>query len=166
MSLPQSRELVAIHTQARDIARKSGRTPSTAQLLLALFTVPNRAAVFLTDRNITVDALLEALRSFPDEDPEILGRSTRIARGSGAEAVNSLHLLASLVRESSSHAYRLLEETGVEVSVVRTAVMSYATGSRTLPRRFVESGAAHASDLLSAHPDMAERIAVWLAQRL
>lgn len=69
MSLPRSRELVAIQTQARDIARKTGRTPSTAQLLLALFTVPNRAAVFLTDRNITVDALLAALRSYPEEEP-------------------------------------------------------------------------------------------------
>ena len=141
MSLPRSRELVAIYTQARDIARKSGRHASTAHLLLALFTVPNRAAVFLTDRNITVDALLEALRSYPEEAPEVLDRveqrSIRIAAGSGADAVNSLHLLAALVRESSSHAYRLLEDTGAEVSVVRTAVMSYATGSRSLPRRFV-----------------------------
>ncbi len=27
-------------------------------------------------------------------------------------------------------------------------------------------GARHATDILEAHPDMAERIAVWLAQRL
>ncbi len=143
MSIPRSRELVAIQTQARDIARKAGRTPSTAQLLLALFTVPNRAAIFLTDRNITVDALLEALGTYPDEEPELLERvetrGDRIAKGSGAEAVNSLHLLAALVREASSHAYRLLEDTGVEVAVVRTAVMSYATGSRSLPRRFVDN---------------------------
>ena len=143
MSLPRSRELVAIYTQARDIARKAGRAASTAHLLLALFTVPNRAAVFLTDRSITVDALLEAMRSYPGEPSEVLerveGRSSRIASGSGAESVNSLHLLASLVRETSSHAYRLLEDTGVEVAVVRTAVMSYATGSRSLPRRFIDA---------------------------
>ena len=149
MSIPRSRELVAIQTQARDIARKTGRTPSTAQLLLALFTVPNRAAIFLTDRNITVDALLDALRTLPDEDPEILerveSRSLRIARGSGAESVNSLHLLAALVREACSHAYRLLDETGVEVAVVRTAVMSYATGSRSLPRRFLDNDVVHAT---------------------
>ncbi len=146
MSLPQSRELVAIYTQARDIGRKSGRRSSTAHLLLALFTVPNRAAVFLTDRSITVDALLEALRSYPEEESAVLERveqrSARIAVGSGAESVNSLHLLAALVRESSSQAYRLLEDTGVDVSVVRTAVMSYATGSRSLPRRFTHGGPA------------------------
>lgn len=149
MSIPRSRELVAVQTQARDIARKTGRTPSTAQLLLALFTVPNRAAIFLTDRNITVDALLSALRSYPDEESEILerveSRSERIARGSGAETLNSLHLLAALVREASSHAYRLLDDTGVDVAVVRTAVMSYATGSRSLPRRFLDSEVVHAT---------------------
>lgn len=149
MSLPRSRELVAIHTQARDIARKSGRPASSAHLLLALFTVPNRAAVFLTDRNITVDALLEALRDYAHEDKGVLerveSRATRIATGSGAESINSLHLLAALVRESSSHAYRLLDDTGVEVSVVRTAVMSYATGSRSLPRRFIDAEVVHAS---------------------
>ncbi len=113
---------------------------SSAHLLLALFTVPNRAAVFLEDRNITVDSLLEVLERLPDESHDLLERvsqrSGRIAAGSQADSVNSLHLLAALVRENRSHAYTLLDETGANVSAVRASVMSYATGSRTIPRRF------------------------------
>lgn len=140
MSLPRSRELTSIFGQAEDIAQKSGRHLSSAHLLLALFTVPNRAAVFLEDRNITVDALLEVLEGLPSEDDSVLERvsqrSGRIAAGSQADAVNSLHLLAALVREKRSHAFQLLDETGANVSAVRASVMSYATGSRTIPRRF------------------------------
>jgi ATP-dependent Clp protease ATP-binding subunit ClpC len=140
MSLPRSRELSSIFGQAQDIADKSGRELTSAHLLLALFTVPNRAAVFLEDRNITVDSLLEVLERLPDEPDELLDRVTqrsgRIAVGSQADAINSLHLLAALVRENRSHAYTLLDETGANVSAIRASVMSYATGSRTIPRRF------------------------------
>ncbi len=138
MSLPLSRELGTVLDEAADIASRVNQALSSAHLLLALFTVPNRAAVFLEDRDVTVDRLLDKLGSISEEAPSILERvyerGERIASGSRAEAVTSLHLLAALVRESSSHAVRLLEDVGINVSAIRASVMSYATGSQPLPR--------------------------------
>ncbi len=138
MSTPRDRELVSIYTQANDIARKCDRSLSTAHLLLALFTVPNQAAIFLEDRFITVDSLLAHSKGMQEEPDGITerveSRSVRIARGSQAERVGSLHLLAALVRESASQAYQLLTRHGANVSAIRASVMSYATGSRTLTR--------------------------------
>ncbi|QDG54184.1 AAA family ATPase [Persicimonas caeni] len=140
MSLPLSRELGDVIDEANDIADRVEQTLSSAHLLLALFTVPNRAAVFLEDRNVTVDKLLEKLSGASDEAPAILDRiyqrGERIASGSRAEAMSSLHLLAALVRESSSQAVELLKDAGINVSAIRASVMSYATGSTPLPRRF------------------------------
>lgn len=139
MSIPRDPELVSIFTQANDIARQCGKTLSSAHVLLALYTVPNQAATFLEDREITVDALLSAVRKLSTEDERILerilARSTRLAEGSSAQAVDSLHLLASLIRESSSQAHKILDEAGANVSAIRASVMSYATGSRVMPRR-------------------------------
>jgi ATP-dependent Clp protease ATP-binding subunit ClpC len=140
MSLPLSRELGAVLEEAADIAERVDQALSSAHLLLALFTVPNRAAVFLEDRDITVERLLDELSAVSEEAPNILDRiyerGERIASGSRADTFSSLHLLAALVRESSSHAVRLLEKTGTNVGAIRASVMSYATGSTPLPRRF------------------------------
>ncbi|MGM0557787.1 MAG: AAA family ATPase [Myxococcota bacterium] len=142
MSLPLSRELSDVLDEAKDISDRVGQVLSSAHVLLALFTVPNRAAVFLEDRDITVEALLERLDTVRGESPAVLqriqNRGARIANGSRADSVSSLHLLAALVRESASHAVRLLEDAGANVSAIRASVMSYATGSTPLPRRFVE----------------------------
>jgi ATP-dependent Clp protease ATP-binding subunit ClpC len=142
MSLPLSRELSDVLDEAKDISDRVGQGLSSAHVLLALFTVPNRAAVFLEDRDITVDTLLDRLEAVEDESPAVLqrihNRGARIANGSRADSVSSLHLLAALVRESVSHAVRLLEDAGANVSAIRASVMSYATGSTPLPRRFTQ----------------------------
>jgi ATP-dependent Clp protease ATP-binding subunit ClpC len=140
MSLPLSRELGDVLDEAQDIANRVDQALSSAHLLLALFTVPNRAAVFLDDRNVTVEKLLEKLGGTAVEPPTILDRiyqrGERIASGSRAEAMSSLHLLAALVRESASHAVGLLKQADINVSAIRASVMGYATGSTPLPRRF------------------------------
>jgi ATP-dependent Clp protease ATP-binding subunit ClpC len=154
MSLPLSRELGAVLDEAQDIAERVAQAPSSAHLLLALFTVPNRAAVFLGDRDVTVDRLLDKIGESGDgaaEPPIILERiyerGERIASGSRAESVGSLHILAALVRESSSRAVALLKGNGVNVSAIRASVMSYATGSTPLPRRLrcLDAGAVPAT---------------------
>lgn len=154
MSTPRDPELVSIYTQANDIARQCDRTLSTAHLLLALFTIPNEAALFLEDRAITVDALLEHARSMESEPDGITQRvetrSLRIARGSQCPTVTSLHLLAALMRESSSQAHQLLTRQGANVSAIRASVMSYATGSRTLARRIPARDQVEASVFVTA----------------
>lgn len=170
MSIPRDRELVSIYTQANDIARQCGRTLSSAHVLLSLYTVPNSAATFLEDRNITVDALLTSVRRLAAEDERIMeriqARCTRLAEGSNATAVDSLHLLAALIRESNSQAHTILEEAGANVSAIRASVMSYATGSRVMTRRQTTSVAApaiareaveHAPSPIQIHPSLVSR---------
>ncbi len=136
MPTTRDRELQSIYTQAKDIARQTSQVLSSAHLLLALYTVPNNAASFLEDRHITVDALLSALKGLPAEDPRVLerveARAKRLAQGSNADRIDSLHLLAALIRENTGQAYHLLESAGANVSAIRASVMSYATGSRAM----------------------------------
>ena len=139
MSLPRSPELQAVLHQAEDIARKTNQSLTSGHVLLALFTVSNQAAVFLTDRNITLDELLGYLETIGDDENDsvlerVFQRGERIARGSSADRLNSLHVLAALVRENDSHAHRLLAESSTDVAGVRATVMSYATGALPLPQ--------------------------------
>jgi len=138
MSLLRSSELEDVLGHARDIARKTGDDLASGHLLLALFTVPNEAAVFLEDRNLTLEELLGELDAIGEERADllerILDRSRRIAEGGTADRLNSLHLLASLVRETESQAHELLDRSSTDVSAIRATVMSYATGAVPLPR--------------------------------
>lgn len=158
MSLPLSSELGAVLDDAQERAERASQPPSSAHLLLALISVPNRAAVFLEDRDITVGRIEEKSDASHAEAPMILkriyARGERIATGSRAEAVGSLHILAALVRESSSLAVSLLKDNGVNVSAIRASVMSYATGSTPLPRRLrqVDSSAVHATRSFDPKP--------------
>ncbi len=139
MSITRSQELKAIYSQARDIARSTDKTFNSGHLLLALFTSPNEAAIVLKDRRITIDVLLEGISGFVEESADIMEkieiRSKRIALGSNANSINSLHLLAALIRERKGFAFKLIEESGESVQTIRTAVMSYATGSRKIPQK-------------------------------
>ncbi len=139
MSITRSQELKSIYSQARDIARSTDKTFNSGHLLLALFTSPNEAAIVLKDRRITIDVLLEGISGFVEESSEIMEkieiRSKRIALGSNADSINSLHLLAALIRERKGFAFKLIEESGESVQTIRTAVMSYATGSRKIPQK-------------------------------
>ncbi len=162
MSLPNSPELEDVFHQAEDIARQTGQALSSGHLLLALFTVSNRAAVFLTDRNITLDELLGHLEQKGGDEPEgvleaIVERAERIARGSSAEQLNSLHLLAGLVRETDSHGHRLLAESSADVAAVRATVMSYATGALSLPDRAEDESARDGGAPAGQVADDAER---------
>ena len=133
MSLPLSCEVEAVLRKAGELAEASHRTVSTADVLLAMFDVPNRASKLLADRAVTVEELRRGMARLDGEDDRLVEqvhqRSRRLARGARSEAVTSLHLLAALTRESASHAYALLEACGVDIGAMRTAVMSYATYS-------------------------------------
>ncbi|MFB6264270.1 MAG: AAA family ATPase, partial [Bradymonadaceae bacterium] len=64
---------------------------------------------------------------------DVYARGKRIANGARFEQLNCLHLLAALMRETGTHAYRLLRKASVDVARVRATVMSFATGARRLP---------------------------------
>lgn len=140
MSLPLSREVGAVLTRAQELADGEDQPVSTAHMLIAICEVPSQAEKLLRDRFITTEALKRARRGQRSEDGraavKVKERSERLAQGARAEAVTSLHLLAGLVRETRSQAYKLLEECGADIGAIRAAVMSYATASRPVPQRY------------------------------
>src|SRR5918912_2046670 len=56
-----SAEVSRIATEALDIAKSAGQTPTTAHLLLATFTVPSAADVLLRERGCDEDRVLTEL---------------------------------------------------------------------------------------------------------
>ncbi len=150
MSLPLSREVGALLQMAKKIADDSHARVSSAHVLLAMFHVPNQAVQLLHDRAITAGRLQTCMSGLGSEAKQVLekvhDRSERLASGSRSEAVTSLHLLAALVRESSSQAYGILQDCGADIGAIRTAVMSYATSSRRVPRRYRELDAVQITE--------------------
>ncbi len=141
--VPDSAEAVRAFLEAEDIARQSGQRLSSAHLLLALFTFPNRAQALLSERRINEDNILDAIRVVEDEPPRTVNRlrdrAREIASGSTSEEVDCLHLLIALTRFRDSFAYRLLERTETSLTALRNIAVSYVTGN--MPRRFKTLGA-------------------------
>lgn len=150
MDLSLNPEMTDVSARARQLAERAGHSLSSAHLLLAFFTISNRAARFLEDRGVSAEQMLQASDSTLSEPVDTLDavhdRAERIARGSHAEAIGPLHVLAALVRETRSCAYEVLERTDDDVRDLRTTVMSYATGALDLPEG--ESPASHSIDQL------------------
>ncbi len=62
-----SSDFAQVMSEAHDIARSVNQPMTTAHLLLAMFTVENRAAMLLREKGIDEDRLLELLTSAPSE---------------------------------------------------------------------------------------------------
>jgi len=131
-----SPELALIASEARDIARSTGDDPSTAHLLLAIFTVPGPADSLLRERGCDEDRILTALASrFPEPPGSFalaLERARQLADDCGSDRASDLHLLVALTRLSRTAGGQLLERT-VPVASLRTTALGYLTGS--IPRR-------------------------------
>ena len=70
--VPDSPEAVRAFLEAEDIASRANQPLSSAHLLLALFTFPNRAQALLLDRGISEDTILEHIRVLEDEPKRIV----------------------------------------------------------------------------------------------
>jgi len=131
-----SPELALIASEARDIAQSTGDAPSTAHLLLAIFTVPGPADSLLRERGCDEDRILAALAArFPEPPGSFalaLDRARQLAEDCGSERAGDLHLLVALTRLSRTAAGQLLERT-VPVASLRTTALGYLTGA--IPRR-------------------------------
>ncbi|MGI5864600.1 MAG: AAA family ATPase, partial [Myxococcales bacterium] len=133
-----STELVRVIAEAEDIASSVGQKLTTVHLLLAAFTVPNRAQILLSERGINEDTLLEALTRAPKEPEhltrEVLDRSREIAQGCGSRETDCGHMLIATTRTRDCLALKLLIACGVDVSSLRNTVLSYYLGGH-MPRR-------------------------------
>ncbi len=56
--MTHSAELKQVLSQARDIASQTEQAPSSAHVLLAMFTVPNLAELLLLEREVNEETLL------------------------------------------------------------------------------------------------------------
>ncbi|MFL5437074.1 MAG: AAA family ATPase, partial [Myxococcales bacterium] len=131
-----SPDLALIVSEARDIAKAAGDDPSTAHLLLAIFTVDGPADTLLRERGCDEDRILSGLTTRLSEPADsfslALARARQLAEDCGSDRANGLHLLVALTRLSRSVAGQLLERT-VAVPSLRTTALGYLTGS--VPRR-------------------------------
>jgi ATP-dependent Clp protease ATP-binding subunit ClpC len=139
--LPYSSELQTVLSEARDLARETGRATSSGHLLAALYTEPNQARDYLRERAIAVDQLLTRR---PPADPPglveaVLDRAERMARGGMASTVTSLHLLAALSAFKDGSAYKLLLRAGIDVAELRTIAMGFLTSGER-PSRYRTAG--------------------------
>src|SRR3954465_11678291 len=95
-----SAELARIADEALDIAKAAGQEPSTAHLLLAIFTVPGPADVLLRERGCDEDKVLAAMagpvQEPPDSYQQALERARQLSIDCGSERAEGLHLLVAL----------------------------------------------------------------------
>lgn len=133
-----SGEAVRAYDEADAIAARAGNVPTSAHLLLALFSFPNRAQVLLQERRVRIESVQRCLTPAEDEArrtvQRVKDRAHAIASGAGAEEVDCLHVLIAISRMRDTVAYRLLERSGAPLTELRNVAVSYITGP--LPRRF------------------------------
>ena len=101
-----STQLVRAFLEAEDIAENANHPLSSAHLLLALFTFPNRAQMLLGEQRVDEDDILDAIRALEDEPrrtvPRLRDRAREIAQGAGARTADCLHLLIAITFEVSA----------------------------------------------------------------
>jgi len=135
--LVDSTDLAQVVAEAEDIAQSVGHKLTSAHLLLALFTVPNRAAVLLRDRGVDEDALLGQLGAAPHEaenlSKDLLERTREIAESTSADEADCLHLLIAMTRVRCA-AQDLLVKCRLELAQLRNTALSFYTGGH-MPRR-------------------------------
>ncbi|MFT5433108.1 MAG: ATP-dependent Clp protease ATP-binding subunit ClpC, partial [Myxococcota bacterium] len=153
--LTASIELSRVLDCAQDIADSSEVELSSAHLLLALFTVQNRAKTILDDRGLVVDSVIDEVLSVGDEPLDAVSvvhsKSAQFTESCGSNVVGTLHLLAGLCRVSRSQAYMVLVRLGVRPSELRTTVIRYLTGG--MPRHYLTPTATpHADRVFPVRP--------------
>jgi ATP-dependent Clp protease ATP-binding subunit ClpC len=135
----ESSDFAQVMVEAEDIAQSVGQKLTTAHSLLAMFTVENRAAMLLKERNIDEDRLLELLTNAPAEPPglvkELRLRTLEIAVSCASNEADCLHSLIAMTRLRCA-AQDLLFKTGIDMTALRNTALSYYTSGR-MPRRLL-----------------------------
>lgn len=133
-----SAEVKEILRTGRDMATGAEQTLTTAHLLLAMLTHPNRAGAVLAELRLDPDRLLDALAEVKRQDRGRLAESEDLlatvedrmldaAKHSGSSMVTTLHLLLALTREKAAIAYRIIALLNVAPTHVRTLALGKLT---------------------------------------
>lgn len=146
----ESTDLAQVLQEANDIARSVAQKITSAHVLLALFTVENRAQLLLKERGVDEDALLHLLTAAPAETDgqvrELREKAREIATSCGSQEADCLHLLIAVTRVRCV-AQELLVQTGLDLATLRTTAVSYFVSGR-MPRK-LQPGRTH---VLGARP--------------
>ncbi|NPC84272.1 ATP-dependent Clp protease ATP-binding subunit, partial [Pyxidicoccus fallax] len=140
-----STDLAQVLHEANDIAQSVVQRLTSAHVLLALFTVENRAQLLLKERGVDEDSLLQLLTSAPTESDgvvrELREKTREIATSLGSGEADCLHLLIAVTRVRCA-ANELLQLAGLDLATLRTTAMAFFTSGR-MPR-FLQTGRAQA----------------------
>jgi ATP-dependent Clp protease ATP-binding subunit ClpC len=132
-----STDLAQVLHEAHDIAQSVAQKPTSAHVLLALFTVENRAQLLLKEKGVDEDSLLERMTARPSEQDglvrELCMRAREIAQSTGARETDCMHLLVAFTRVRCS-ANELLARTGLHLINLGNTALSYCL-SGAMPRR-------------------------------
>ncbi len=162
-----SSDFAQVLAEAEDIAHSVSQRLTTAHLLLASFTVENRAQMLLKERAVDEDRLLEVMSAAPTEQEglvrELCERAREIAKSCGSRETDCLHLLIACTRVRCS-AQELLLKAGVELTGLRNTALSYYLSGR-MPRR-LQLGSPPPPSRLAPRPAPAVRAAVLPARRV
>ncbi len=134
-----STDFASVMSEAEDIAATVSQPLTTAHVLLAMFTVENRGALLLKERNVDEDKLLELLTHAPSEPDglvaELREKTREIASGCGSPEADCLHAVIAMTRVRCA-AQDLLHKTGLDLTALRNTAFSYFTSGR-MPRRLL-----------------------------
>ncbi|HEX8824729.1 MAG TPA: ATP-dependent Clp protease ATP-binding subunit [Archangium sp.] len=132
-----STDLAQVLLEANDIAQSVAQKPTSAHLLLALFTVENRAQLLLKEKGVDEDSLLERMTSQPSEQDglvrELCMRAREIAQNSGAREADCMHLLVAFTRLRCA-ASELMTKAGLHLINLGNTALSYCLDGN-MPRR-------------------------------
>jgi len=142
-------DFAQVLAEADDIAISVGQKLTSAHLLLALFTVENRAQLLLKERGIDEDRLLAAMTAAPREldglTRELCERSREIAKNCGAVETDCLHFLIATTRVRCA-AQDLLMRAGLDLTAIRNTALSYQLSGR-MPRKLQLKRGEQAAEL-------------------
>jgi ATP-dependent Clp protease ATP-binding subunit ClpC len=126
------RELVALRKQAEALANKRKERFTTAHLLAAMALAGGPAGQLLAERHLDADSLLIAVRAATGDPNDALRRAgdkaKEISISMRAPEPGAIHLLVALLSEKTFAAYRLVEQSGVDLSRLRVAAMNIGLG--------------------------------------
>lgn len=135
----ESTDFAQVMSEAEDIATSVRQPLTTAHVLLAMYTVENRAALLLAERGITEDTLLDLLTHAPREPEglvkELRDKAREIALNCGMQEADCLHALIATTRVRCA-AQDLLFKTGLDLTALRNTALGYYTSGR-MPRRLM-----------------------------
>ncbi|HTM47007.1 MAG TPA: ATP-dependent Clp protease ATP-binding subunit [Polyangiaceae bacterium] len=128
----RDQQLVDLRHAAEALASKRKERFSTAHLLAAMALEGGPVAQLFKERHLDAESLLIATRAATGDQADALRRvadkAREIALSMRAPEPSAIHLLVALLSDKGFAAYRVLEQSGVDISRLRVSSMNVGLG--------------------------------------